>query len=121
MKNQLLVYLFILTSCSAPNKLNTVNIDEISSYGTDANQAEFCSDFQLNKEQANSFFQKAKQVSFKKLHDQFDYLPCFVRGKATIKNESCDWEIRAGGTGELICGSKVQYWACDNCNLLFGG
>jgi len=105
----------LIISCTQSNDSNEIEITEVTGSGTDNNSKEFCSDFTVSQEAAAEFFKRAKPISFKQLHDEYDYLPCYSNGTARIGSDSCTWEIRAGNTGELRCGTTVEHFACDDC------
>lgn len=84
-----------------------------------------CQNFQLTDQEAVTFFTKAKQVSAIEIHDQYDYLPCYVKGTIAIKKASspqkaiCDFNIRAGGTAELTCNNEeTVFYGCKTCDKL---
>ena len=72
----------------------------------------------MNEKQANTFFKKSKIIDAKTMHDEYDYLPCYVYGTLSYRNESCHWEIRAGGTGLIQCPDQEYIIACDKCDEL---
>jgi hypothetical protein len=108
--------LVLFTACSSFENKGDFIVLSVDSAGHDGKVGEFCSDFNLDRNEAQSFFERAQIISFKQLHDNYSFLPCFVRGKAQVKKNICDWEIRAGGTGEIMCGEKVYIYGCTNCN-----
>jgi hypothetical protein len=116
MKTTIIVLFILLTACSTLKKRDAITVLSVDSSGTDGRGGAFCSDFALNKYQAQSFFERADIITIKQLHDNYLYLPCFVRGKAELEKMVCDWEIRAGGTGELNCGEEVQLYGCTSCD-----
>jgi hypothetical protein len=90
----------------------------ITGKGSDEMNA-FCKDFSLTTRQAETFFEKSKQIDIKTFHDQYDYLPCYVTGTAVLEGNQCGWEIRAGGTAEIDCNGDSYILACSQCeNLL---
>ena len=109
------ICIILNSGCLQKSDSRNIGIKEVTGSGTDENKTEFCSDFTLSREMAEDFFRKAKPISLKQLHDEHDYLPCYSYGTARVDNESCTWEIRAGNTAELKCGSTVQYFACEDC------
>lgn len=92
-----------------------IKVTEVSGSGTDNNTPAFCSDFSLSPEQAQMFFDRAEEISSREMHDAYDYLPCYVRGKASYGGQTCEWEVRAGGTGQITCGERSPLMACRNC------
>lgn len=111
-----IIMLVLFTACSSLENKGDFIVLSVDSAGHDGKVGEFCSDFNLDRNEAQSFFERAQIISFKQLHDSYSFLPCFVRGKAQVKKMICDWEIRAGGTGEIMCGEKVYIYGCTNCN-----
>ncbi|SHE52759.1 hypothetical protein SAMN04487965_0084 [Microbulbifer donghaiensis] len=108
--------MMVLTiGCAQHSDSSEIVINEVTGSGTDENKTEFCSDFTVSLESAEDFFRKAKPISLKQLHDEHDYLPCYSYGTASVGSKSCTWEIRAGNTAELKCGTTVQLFACDDC------
>lgn len=81
---------------------------------------EFCKDFTLTTDQVGQYFKQAREVTFKQLHDEYDYLPCFVKGTLLRQALACEFEIRAGATAELNCNNdKPYFYVCTTCNTLF--
>lgn len=120
-KNIPIVFFIALTSvlavsCSPKEVSGKLIVTEITESGTDGGKQEFCSDFALSKKAAEAFFEQAKPVTAEQFHNNYVFLPCYTRGKATIGGRQCLWEIRAGNTGELTCGGKAtKLFACDDC------
>ena len=73
----------------------------------------------LSPSQAKEFFTRAKRVDRRTLHDHYNYAPCYLEGTLKYKQNSCNWEIRAGATGHIACGKATEYFACDTCDDLF--
>lgn len=121
-KNTILLMALGLVGCAArtPSKpaaeFSSIHIQQV---GTDQN-GEFCKDFTLTNEQVGQYFRQAQRVTFKQLHDQYDYLPCFVKGTLQRQDHACEFSIRAGATAELTCSNDQQFfYACTTCNNLF--
>ncbi len=110
-----IIWMTLLASCAQSEDVSTVEITQVIGSKTENNRKDFCSDFAVSPGSAREFFKKAKPISLKQLHDEYDYLPCYSYGTANVGNESCTWEIRAGNTAELKCGNTVHYFACDDC------
>ena len=121
MKFSTLTIILFLFSCSTSGDGDPLVIQSIDKRGTDGNNAEFCSDFILTLEQVKWFFNKARKVSVQEIHDEYDYLPCYIKGTAKTNGQMCEWEIRAGGTGSLSCENRYSYYACDDCDSIFAG
>ncbi|MES2675872.1 MAG: hypothetical protein V4660_16650 [Pseudomonadota bacterium] len=85
----------------------------------------FCQNFNLTNQEVLTFFTRAKEVSAKEIHDQYDYLPCYVKGTIALKDSSstlrgCTFHIRGGGTAELACDNEeIKLYVCKTCNNLF--
>lgn len=116
MKIAFIFFLTLLASCSILERKNGIIVKSVDSTGVDGSSREFCSDFDLSIQEAQSFFERAELISISQLHENYSFLPCYVRGSALQKNKVCSWEIRAGGTGELTCGEYVQMYGCTTCD-----
>lgn len=80
----------------------------------------FCEDFRLNDGQARLFFSRAKVVSAKELHDEYDWLPCYVKGSIISAGQEYEWEIRPVGIGKLVDKSGNVWWlGCKDCDEIF--
>lgn len=77
------------------------------------------SDIDLSHAQASEFFERAKVVISRELHDHYNYAPCYIEGTLKKGSQVCEFHIRAGATGQIQCGSTVEYFACDDCQALF--
>ena len=91
----------------------------VEDFGSDAPEQCRPADVDLGHAEARAFFVRAKQVSLQVIHDHYDYAPCYIEGTLKYGSRSCDWEIRAGATGHIVCGAKTWYFACDTCSDLF--
>lgn len=76
-------------------------------------------DVDLSNVDALQFFQLAQQVDYKTLHDHYNIAPCGIEGTLKYRQQSCNWQIKAGATGHIQCGEERHYFACDKCELLF--
>lgn len=96
--------------------MSNIHVTEIGADG----DAEFCREFELTDAKAKSYFEQAKIISFKRLHDEFSYLPCFAKGTFGYQGNQCEFIIRAGGTAEVFCnGSQQFFYGCTSCDGLF--
>lgn len=116
MKRLFFIVLVFFAACSSLENKDDIIVLSVDKAGYEGKAGEFCSDFNLDKSEVQSFFKRAQIISFKQLHDNYSFLPCFVRGKAQFEKMICDWEIRAGGTGEIMCGEEVYIYGCTSCN-----
>ncbi len=105
-----------LVACTSVNtKENVIEVANIVAVGNDGVSGEFCSDFSLAKDEAQYFFDNAKQVSARDIHDSYSFLPCFVKGEGYLNKKKCEWEIRAGGTSSIVCEDQSILMACEDC------
>jgi len=82
--------------------LGTATDVVVTSTGVDdASADEFCNEFKLSAAQVKTFLSRAAIVTQREIHDHYDFLPCFVRGRANFHGYPATWEIRAGGTGSI--------------------
>jgi len=109
------VICFFLTSCVYSGGSSDITIISVDQSGTDQSKIEFCSDFNLDKMSAQAFFEQAEIITAVKMHDEYSYLPCFVKGKCLRKNVPCSWEIRAGGTAYLELDGETIIYGCKSC------
>lgn len=93
----------------------------VTSIGSDQ-PTPLCVDFSLSDEQALQFLRSSEAITAQQMHDNYNYLPCYVRGRvvrAEGSKQSCDFTIRAGGTAELNCEDGQGYiYACETCEEL---
>lgn len=104
----------LLLSCDAHSD-NPLRVTEITEIGTEGPSGDFCADFVPTKKQAQAYFDRASVVTQKTVHDDYDVLPCFVRGRGTLGSQRCEWEINAGGTGHVNCAQQSYLTACKDC------
>lgn len=110
----------ILSSCASTD-IRTKEITDVyvADFGSDEPERCRPSDVDLNRKEARQFFVRSKQVGLKVIHDYYDYAPCYIEGTLKYKSKPCNWEIRAGATGHIVCGKQTQYFVCDSCDDLF--
>jgi hypothetical protein len=119
---RLLVFIaFTLIACHARAELNVGRLSEVyvEDFGSEAPDQCRPSDVGLTHAEAKEFFLRSKQVSAKVIHDHYDYAPCYIEGTLKYNSKRCDWEIRAGATGHIVCGRQTWHFACDTCADLF--
>lgn len=105
----------------AQNKTFSFEENHISvlKFGTDDPQA-FCKGFNLSAEQVAIFFGRADRVGWDEIHNNFDWLPCYVKGTLFDNGTIYKWEIRAIGIGSVITpDDEVVWFGCQNCNNIF--
>lgn len=105
-----------IDSIDAPTAISNIQVTDV---GSDSD-AQFCREFKLKDAEVASYFEKAEEVSFKRFHDELDYLPCFVKGTLQRQGYECEFIIRAGGTAEVFCSGNQQFfYGCTSCDGLF--
>ena len=117
----LFITLFSIAACA--NQTPKFSGANVTARGSDEPNS-LCPNLTLKNQEALTFFTKAKEVSVIEIHDQYDYLPCYVKGTISRKDNStystCDFSIRAGGTAELACNEEeIKFYACKTCDNLF--
>lgn len=106
----------IVDSTDLSPEMSNIHVTEIGADG----DAQFCREFKLKDAEVASYFEKAEEVSFKRFHDELDYLPCFVKGTLQRQGYECEFIIRAGGTAEVFCSGNQQFfYGCTSCDGLF--
>lgn len=109
----------LVASCATTRDAAFSNI-YVADFHSDAPASCHASDVPRSHGKAQEFFSRAKEVDYKTLHDHYEQAPCYAEGTLTRQGRSCDWRIRAGGTGSVQCGEQKLYFACDTCDGLFG-
>jgi len=111
----------LLISACSEDTFDLNNLSKVYPRDFHSDKPDECSasDVNLNHTQAYEFFSRAKIVSVKTIHDQFEHASCYLKGTLIYKNKSCDWEIRAGSTGSIKCDDEVLLFACSDCDDLF--
>lgn len=111
---------FLLITCTSPDiRQELIKNLYVDDFHSDDVMNCKTSDVGLSHIQAKSFFQRAKEVDYKTLHDHYEIAPCYIEGPLTYKGEPCSWKIRAGSTGSIRCKDKEWYFVCDDCDDLF--
>ena len=118
------IYVFItltIFSSYANAGIRTAEIADVYVADFSSTAPENCrpSDVDLNHSEAKQFFVRSKQVELKIIHDYYNYAPCSIEGTLKYKSKQCNWEIRAGATGHIVCGKKIWHFVCDTCGDLF--
>lgn len=114
----------ILIGCAAtpPSAASShVSLEDVrvTARGADT-QGAFCADFALDATQAREFLSAARILSERELHDNFDFLPCYVRGTGKRNGVPVLWEIRAGGTATVRAeGQAAVLLGCKDCAQKF--
>lgn len=114
------LFTFFVSSAWA-GALEVVKLGEVSVPSFESLAPESCrpTDVPLNSAQVLDFFRRATQIDSRRLHDDYDLAPCYLKGSLKYRARFCEWEVRAGATGVIRCASQEQYFACDSCTDLF--
>lgn len=115
-----LLTIFFIASCASTG-IQTKYITDVyvEDFGSDDMERCRPSDVDLSNHEAKEFFLRANEVSYKVIHDHYNYAPCYIEGTLKYKSSVCEWEIRAGATGYIRCANDIKYFACDTCQDLF--
>lgn len=114
----------MLAGCAAPpaapaSRHASLEDVRVTARGADVDAA-FCADFTLDATQAREFLSAAHVLNDRELHDDFDFLPCYVRGTGTRNGVPVRWEIRAGGTATVTAdGEAAVQLGCKECAQKF--
>lgn len=70
----------------------------------------------MQEKEIQQFFIEADVKTPREIHDEFEYLPCYIRGTALVGGQTVTWEIRAGGTAEIVYpdGRRIER-GCATC------
>jgi len=120
MKSPLPVFLLALVSCTLSG-MDSSHIEDlyVDDFHSDDTRSCKTSDVELNHSQAREFFDKAREVDYKIIHDHYEVAPCYIAGPLKYRDTPCSWKIMPGGTGSMSCGNKTWYFVCDDCDYLF--
>jgi hypothetical protein len=88
------------------------------SFGADESGA-FCADFRLSDAQADKALRASHRLSGPEVA-RFDHLPCYVRGSMRLNGAPARWELRAGGDGTIMQGTRRTAIGCPSCRDTFG-
>lgn len=111
----------LLLGCSTPQQFDVQQITALYVADFVSDEPQHCrpTDVDLSNAGALQFFQQARQVDYKTLHDHYNYAPCAIEGTLKYQQQSCNWQVRAGATGHIQCAEVYRYFACDDCEALF--
>jgi len=109
-----------LAAPSPAAALEGVRDVHVIAVGADTPDA-FCADFLLSNRQAAQALQQSRRVTPEQYLQQFDFLPCYVRGTARLAGDPVRWELRAGGNGTITAADgRVIAIGCPRCAQSFG-
>ncbi len=120
MRKLLPIFFITLVSCTT-STMDSSNIEElyIDDFHSDDIQSCKTSDVELSHSQAREFFDKAKEVDYRIIHDHYEVAPCYIAGPLKYRDIYCSWKIMPGSTGSISCGNKTWYFVCDDCDYLY--
>ena len=109
------------TTLSCSSQFDKYMIEDLYVQDFHSDDTNSCSPEDVNLSHAESmeFFNLAKLVDSKIIHDHYEYAPCYIEGTTRYNGEACDWEIRAGQTALIKCRGEEYFFVCDRCDYLF--
>ncbi|AXQ30428.1 hypothetical protein D0B54_17870 [Solimonas sp. K1W22B-7] len=89
----------------------------------DDNAARMCRGFILSEKNLRAFLGKARPVSDKQLHDEFDWAPCYVRATLSVGTHTALVEVSASGIASIrLDGGAPEKLGCaSECDSLLSG
>lgn len=122
------IFFLILSACETGSTTNmlenktNIGFEVLSTQARSEQKNNFCAGFKLTQAQTAAFFNRGKEIDAITMHDNYDWLNCYVEGKLNNKALgfiNCTYSIQAGGTANIACGEgKAYLWACDSCDDL---
>lgn len=119
MKWLIALALAALAACSSTKPLTGLQQVFVKDFESTEPNACTTADVPLGHAQARAFFERATELEYKVLSDNYPEAPCRLVGTARLGTDACDWAITAAHTGWLRCGTTRRYYACDTCDDLF--
>jgi hypothetical protein len=112
----------VCLALSCPAAVALTGLQDVAVLGSGTDEAgAFCSDFTLTAAQARSALQAAQPIARTTFLNKYEWLPCYVRGKARIAGATILWELRAGGNGTFSFRDGNQHYiGCAGCRRRFG-
>ena len=127
-KTTVLLGVILLNGCGSLSQKPIVEGDTeskftvLSALSRSDSAESFCFDFNLTLPQAEDFFSRGEEINASIMHDQYDWLACYVEGRLNnmaLSANNCTYVIQAGGTATIECDADQTYiWACNNCEDL---
>jgi hypothetical protein len=66
------------------------------------------------------FFDKAKPITAQTMHDDYNYMSCWVEGKTITPSGTATWKIHPIGVAEVTLPDHTQQLlGCNTCDELF--
>lgn len=75
-------------------------------------------DVDVDHQRAATFFQRARKISSRAIHDYYDTFPCRAVGVLRLHGQQCTWTLNAGLHATVRCQGKESHYACDDCQAL---
>jgi len=120
--------MLLLNSCGTlcvkktPDSTSQTGFEVLSTQSRGEQADRFCGGFTLTTSQAETFFNRGKEIDTITMHNEYDWLNCYVEGRLSNKAlgfNNCSYSIQAGGTAEIQCGSdKAHICGCNDCDDL---
>lgn len=110
------IILFVAILVSACATENSPKKTIVTGHGFEKG-SEWCNDFNLTEQEAQTFLEDAKELTSAEYHNEYEHIGCYVKGSTRYKNASCDFTIWAGATAELQCGDKEYLLGCSDCEF----
>jgi hypothetical protein len=113
--------MFGLTACAGtPEALAMRDVESLVIKDFTSSDPAACTtaDVDLSNAEARQFFQRAIQVSYRQVQDDYPHAPCWLEGTLIYRGELCEWKISAAATGSVKCGERAWHFACDHCEDL---
>ncbi len=89
----------------------------------DDNAAKMCRGFILSEKNMRAFLGRARPVSDRQLHDEFDWAPCYVRATLSAGTHTALVEVSASGIAsiQLDGGAPEKLGCASECDSLLSG
>ncbi len=127
-KYMILFGVLLLNGCgalyvkNAPDSTSQTGFEVLSTQSRGEQADRFCGGFTLTTSQAETFFNRGKEIDTITMHNEYDWLNCYVEGRLSNKAlgfNNCSYSIQAAGTAEIQCGSdKAHICGCNDCDDL---
>ncbi len=71
-----------------------------------------CENWNLNKDQLELIFKDLESFDFNSYDYLFNRMPCWVEGKAILKNDTIHFQVNSGGGVLVMKSDSVFYFGC---------
>ena len=112
----------IVLICTSQALVYAADMNKVRVVQTGSDQPKaFCAEFHLSQIEAAEILRKSRLITAVEYLQDFEFLPCFVKGLAFLGREEVEWEIRAGGNIRLKKDDGEDiFLGCDECKTTFG-